>query len=378
MSTSKIRKKSRSRYCVQPWWQVNQWCHGLGKAAPPVRPFDANILDLIREKKMGLDVFSYYLYRMCHNQLTSRWMTTEAEDLGVTPKTLKRFRSELRKHGLMTTVRLGTQTYTVSHQNILSEADQKRMAAAAFAAFKSSWAVSKRLGIDSDFRAVLEMLQLTASAVSMPKKYVLRRPLLFSLCNLLPASKGIDRLKAVGLWVLLLHSEGHHFNWKSPEHIATRVKILSPNTARKLCAQLLDMGLMFYCPKRKLIALSLFPRGRWEHLNPLNFKPLADKTPWLLFRHERLRPAPDIWERERKEKPKRLMPMPRPPLGYSRQPRVNSEKTESIRATIAYERAQNELRLTGSLGWTPSINSSAQAEVKAEAVVDLQRYADGG
>jgi hypothetical protein len=97
----------------------------------------------------------------------------------------------------------------------------------------------------------------------------------------------------------------------------------------------------------------------------------------MLFRHERHRPTPEIWEREHAPKPAKIAPPPRPPLGYSRQPRANTQKAELIRAKMALERAQNELRLTGKLGWIPPIDSSARVEPKAEAEIDFQRYADG-
>ncbi len=42
-----------------------------------------------------------------------------------------------------------------------------------------------------------------------------------------------------------------------------------------------------------------------------------------------------------------------------------------------HREGQNELRLTGQLGWTPKVDSAAIAEPKAEAEIDFQRYADG-
>lgn len=383
-----MRKKSAapsSNFFIQPWWKVVKWCQANSLGPPATRPIDTKIFELIREKRLGLDSFAYYLYKLCPNQLLQRWAAAEQEDLSISAETIKRMRAELRAVGLLTTVRLGVQTYTVVHQAVLDEQQQKSLFRAARQALQNSWLVSKRQKVAHDTRAVVDMIRLTAVPTSFNRAYIFRRPLLFALQNLWPKDKGVTRLKAVGLWIYLQHAGGPNFNWKGPDFITKDTDLASSNTIRKLCLHLRKLGLLFYCRKRNSMAVSLFPFGRWEHLHPLNNEYFQGHRPWIYFRFEATDSKPDVWERktdaleetDSSTADHKLTAAENRVLGVSRQLCKVSTENAKKWAQMEAEVLQNEYRLTGDPRWNPT-GSTADAQQRTSlSEMDLQAYLEG-
>lgn len=98
----------------------------------------------------------------------------------------------------------------------------------------------------------------------------------------LPALRGMERLKAMGLWLLLANAGIRH-NWKSPANIALRTKCVSPKKALKLMSHLQLLGLAYYDQPGQVIGISqiLDNQAGYGWLHPLD----ADvyHEPWRTF-----------------------------------------------------------------------------------------------
>lgn len=373
MSSRKKRKEPRHR--IQAWWRLKRWCRAEGVGVPARRAFDSSILGKVRSGDLGLDAFAYYLYRICENQHIRKWAKVEQQELGISTETLKRLRRSLRDNGLMTTVNLGTSTYCVHHTTPLEEGKRKSVFSLLTQALKKEWLASS--GREAHPRALVSAALAAASNSGFDRRYILRRPLLFALCQLDPDNRGTERLKAVGLWVLLLKMFPETHNWETPEKISRLTGVVSPNTSRKLCRTLQRLGLLYFDKDSREAAVSLFPLGRWEGMHPLNNERFNTTWPWYLFRHQDPGETLTVLPKNRP-----LKPLPantvRPPLGYSRQPCCATEETRKGWERLAKEMEAEARRQAGLyVEWRKNDAAEDKGKGEEEQAVDLQAYCNG-
>jgi len=247
---------------------------------------DLRVLQMTRDKKISLEALAYWTYQMSRSNWIREWAVTEANRLGVTPRVIERLRKELRDAGLLVTIRLGQETYTSTiacpfEEDHLTDSYNREVFHVQSKLYKERWLIEKELKMTPEDRG--RGLEYGFENLGNPFQdpgFILRRPYIACLTKVMPRCKGVERLKAMGLWVLLAVGQPSYRNWQSPRHIALTLD-LHRHTVTKLCSHLNILGLFYYEPKKNAVGISLFPTGNWERLHPT--ERLRKYRPWRWF-----------------------------------------------------------------------------------------------
>jgi hypothetical protein len=144
---------------------------------------------------------------------------------------------------------------------------------------KRQWGMHEFYGVESVHDPATAFLQKHVGRPACRSIPFYEEAVLGACSKVMKSTRGMERMKAIGLWLVLCSKLQYH-NWKNPSEIG-RYAGITPPTARKLVNHLNMLGLVYYDHERQIIAVSRFPTGICETLHPMELHPT--ERPWRYF-----------------------------------------------------------------------------------------------
>lgn len=272
----------RNRYFVQSRSKVLLHCRQDGCPQPKLRAVSKELEQRVVDRELSLEALAFYAFILAHATNHTVRDSVCREKLALSRHQSLRLRGELREHSLS----LVAQPWKCTNTCILKTPVPRSMHAALeeeYAALQRAWLkaipsnradplsnyISRRIGEPG-------MMKLSYFQVTM-----------YGGCALaLPELRGMERLKAMGLWLLLANADIRH-NWKSPCNVARELGCVSRRKAGVLLSHLQLLGLAYYHPEQSLIGVSqiLSKQAGYGHMHPLEID--AEHAPWCTFANHR-------------------------------------------------------------------------------------------
>lgn len=267
-------KSTRSgNFYIQPIWRIFGICDAQGHDFPPyVRIPKA----AIHAPELSNEALAYYVYWIAGNQRIQEWSSSQEQELKLSPKQVKRLRAELRAAGLLTMTRAGTQTYSALHSSPIPRELRHELENKYAECIKRQWGLAQRYGVKTPVDSVTPFFQIHTGAPAGLAMVVFRESMRQATVGLLRSTRGMNRLRALGLWLKLCDKPGWH-NWRTPGAIAKELGY-SVNYVKTHLRELIALKLVYYDEPGKVIGISRFPDGVEESLQPIT----ADSShiPW--------------------------------------------------------------------------------------------------
>lgn len=235
--------------------------------------------EVVKHRRLSLESLTYYVYWLAGNQRLQQWSSAHQVDLGLTTRQISRMRVELRACGLLTMTRAGKQTYSCIHHSPVPEAHRQKVHEAYALFIKRRWAAAHRFQLQLSMDAVTPFFSVHVGAPAGAVMLVFKDSIRMAAAGMHFESKGMDRMKALGLWLLLCNKPAW-FNWGSPGNMTKELGISKPTILKHL-KELIALKLVYYDGHQRIIGVSRFPEGVHPDLHPMH-RELRSK-PWRNF-----------------------------------------------------------------------------------------------
>lgn len=280
-------KQRSASYYVQPIWRI----HGLvdagtvtsddgpGRFPSYIHVHTSIFKDVVEHRKLSLEGLAYYVYWIAGNQRLQQWSSDQQAELNLSAKQIARMRRELRACGLLTMIRAGTTTYSCIHHCPVPEAQRQDVANSYALAVKQIWGLTQKYRVTTNPDPMTPFYSIHVGATSGHVMVVFTSSIRTAATALQPGENGMNRLKALGLWMLLCNKPGW-FNWSSGRAIAEELGF-SQTTIAKHLKELIALKLVYYDQKQQVIGVSRFPENVHENLHPMSCE--LKNIPWKSF-----------------------------------------------------------------------------------------------
>jgi hypothetical protein len=294
MATKVVQKSDSTRrtgskyFYIQPIWKIQGLCNagtcdsddGPGRFPAYVRVHYSTLKDVLEHKVLSPEALAYYTYWIASNERMVQWSTVQEKELQLSSKQVLRLRQELRAAGLLTMTRAGKQTYSCIHRAPIHPDERTRVAQLYAENIKRQWGLQQRYRCQNPYiDSVTPFFSKHYGVASGKVMVVFKDSIHKGASDILLSSRGMDRLKALGLWMLLCSRQAW-YNWSTPANIAKELGFSRPYVLKHF-KHLMDLKLVYYAEKEKIIGVSRFPEGVHEQLHPMSCE--HSSIPWKYF-----------------------------------------------------------------------------------------------